>query len=186
MKQLDAKLLNKFLKIAGSSLEGKWLLVGGTLLPALGIDARSTIDIDLIGLGRKEADQSLQLMEIAEQLGLGVETINQAAAFFLKKIKYDESDLLLLHQGKSANIYRPPIELYWKLKIGRLSETDLLDCQQYYTYCVTKKDPINVKKLAMLLKAASAFDPSPEKSLRLKTLERLLSVQEYQSLDNRR
>ena len=175
MKELDAKLLKKFLHLAGNSLEGKWILVGGTLLPALGINVRSTIDIDLVGLGEREANQSLELMELAEKLGLSVESINQSAAFFLKKIKYDKGDLLLLHQGKKATLYRPSLELYWKLKVGRLSETDALDCQHYYSYCVTKKDPISYKALTKILKSALTSDTPPEKAARLIILEKLIS-----------
>lgn len=48
MKSLDTKLLKEFLKRAGERLHGDWLLVGGTLLPAVGIDSRSTTDIDLV------------------------------------------------------------------------------------------------------------------------------------------
>ena len=79
MNSLDSKLLKQFLTLATQQLRGRWLLVGGTLLPAVGIDTRSTVDIDLVGLGDKEKLQNLELMKIAEQLGLSVESINQAA-----------------------------------------------------------------------------------------------------------
>lgn len=118
MIQLNTQLLKKFLKLAGDSLKGDWLLVGGTLLPAVGLDIRSTVDIDLVGLGEREAAQSLELMELAEKLGLGVETINQAAAFFVHKAGYKKADLLTLYKGKSATIYRPSILLYWRLKLS--------------------------------------------------------------------
>src|SRR5438552_100562 len=127
MKSLNSKLLSDFLKLAGIKLKGRWLLVGGTLLPAVGLEIRSTVDIDLIGISDKEAAQSLELMALAESLGLPVETINQAAAFFLKKIGFQEADLLPLHKGKNATIFRPSIELYLRLKIPRLSASDLLD-----------------------------------------------------------
>ena len=81
MKGLDHKVMKKFLKLAGARLSGDWVLLGGTLLPALGVDHRVTIDIDL---AHKDQDgsQTLELMQIAEDLGLPVETINQAGAFF--------------------------------------------------------------------------------------------------------
>ena len=52
---LNSTLLTEFLKRAGERLYGEWLLVGGTLLPAVGIDVRATVDIDLLGLGKKPA-----------------------------------------------------------------------------------------------------------------------------------
>lgn len=152
MKNLDAKLLKQFLKLAGANLEGEWLLVGGTLLPAVGMDIRSTVDIDLVGLGSVEAGQTLELMEIVEKLGLSVETINQAAAYFVKKVGYTKKDLLPLHEGKSATIFRPSLELYWKLKMTRLSESDAQDCKQYLNYCNNRGDKIDYGVLIKSLK----------------------------------
>src|ERR1039457_2214833 len=117
MKKLDSKLMKKFLVKAGDLLKGDWLLVGGTLLPAVGLDVRATVDIDIVSLnanGKKGPieDQTLGLMEIAENLDLGVESINQAAAYFLKKCGYKKEDLISLHKGKKAHIYRPSVQLY--------------------------------------------------------------------------
>lgn len=50
MKTLDSKLVKYLLQRAEKSISGEWILVGGSLLPALGLDYRSTLDIDLIGL----------------------------------------------------------------------------------------------------------------------------------------
>ncbi len=140
MKNLNPALLRKFLRVAGDKLKGKWLLVGGTLLPAVGIEIRSTVDIDLIGLGEREMTQNLELMELAESLGLAVESVNQAAAFFLKKTGYMLEDLLVLHKGKQATIFRPSLALYWKLKAGRLTESDFEDCRHYLRYCRGQND----------------------------------------------
>ena len=92
MKALDSKLLRSFLKEATSKLKGEWILIGGTLLPAVGLDVRSTVDIDIVNLD-PDSDQALKLMELAEQLGLGVETINQAAAFYVHKLGFTKADI---------------------------------------------------------------------------------------------
>jgi len=170
-KNLDSHLLKEFLKLAGDQLRGEWLLIGGTLLPAVGIDVRSTVDIDLLGLGTSEAGQTLQLMELAESLGLPVESVNQAAAFFLKKAGYQKSDLIVLHQGASAVIYRPSLELYWKLKMGRLSETDLQDCLRYLEFCTEVNDPVDHQRLSAWIEKAGREQPSAERRNRLKALK---------------
>ncbi len=170
---LNAQLLEKFLKLAARKLEGKWLLVGGTLLPAVGLDIRSTMDIDLLGLGKKEASQALELMELSDSLGLPVETVNQAAAFFLKKAGYEEKDLLPLLNGPKATIYRPSVHLYWKLKIGRLSETDVIDCQHYFHYCVGQRDTVSRGDLMALITKAAKNEPVAAKRERLQSLGKL-------------
>ena len=66
MKELSSKLLKKFLIQAGKTLEGEWILIGGTVLPLLGLDFRITTDIDLIPLNKKSNNEStLALMKLA-------------------------------------------------------------------------------------------------------------------------
>jgi hypothetical protein len=173
-KPLNPKLLREFLQQAGNQLKGSWLLVGGTLLPALGINVRSTVDIDLISLGEKENSQTLALMELADSLGLPIETVNQAAAFFLKNIPYEKTDLIPLHEGDTAKIFRPSVLLYWKLKLARLSESDLIDCQHYYSYCLGQKDSVKPTQLEHLLLKSLKTETSSEKKLRIKFLISLL------------
>ncbi len=168
MKELNPALLKKFLALASNSLSGEWVLIGGTLLPALGIHLRSTVDIDLVGLSKLENQQTLELMGISESLGLSVETINQAAGYFLNKIKPAKSEFIVLKKGKSATIYRPSLELFWKLKIPRLSEADLVDCESYFHYCVKNKDKFNSARLIAVIK--SQKPTTHEKSARLKHL----------------
>lgn len=55
VKTLDSKFLKKFLKVAADELKGYWVLIGGTLLPALGIDHRVTTDIDLVSINTKDS-----------------------------------------------------------------------------------------------------------------------------------
>ena len=47
MTPLNPKLLKKLLDAAVEKLDGEWILLGGTLLPALGIESRPTVDVDL-------------------------------------------------------------------------------------------------------------------------------------------
>jgi len=138
MKEIDKNLLNRFMTLAGDRLSGDWIVIGGTALMLKGRQYRVTNDIDVVG--PKESTQSdlLILMEIAQNLGLPVEAINQAGAFFLYRIKNWQKKLILVHEGKTAKFYRPNAILYLLLKIQRLSETDLQDCLIYLegeTHC---------------------------------------------------
>jgi hypothetical protein len=169
-KALDSRLLEQFIKLAGEKLTGEWLLVGGTLLPAVGIDIRSTVDIDIVSLGGGGGDSQLKIMELAESLGLPVESVNQAASFFVKRAGYQKSDLIVLHKGKSATIFRPSLELYWKLKLARLSETDVQDCLEYFNFCKQVNDPISFAKLSQLLAAEKKSGVSNEKKVRINEL----------------
>lgn len=128
MKAIDRALLERLMQMAGDRLKGRWVLLGGTLLPLLGIEYRVTTDIDLVGLGTSEQGQTLALMTIAEELGLPVEAINQAAGYFLSRQEPFEDHLLLLKKGRTAEIFRPDLYLFLMLKAGRLSESDLSDC----------------------------------------------------------
>jgi hypothetical protein len=99
---IDSKLMSKFIKKTLTNLEGRWILIGGTVLPLMGIDHRVTMDIDLVNLDFKNSNQQvLQLMETAESLGLPVETINQAGGYFLSKVKDVEEHLVLWDKSKS-------------------------------------------------------------------------------------
>jgi hypothetical protein len=130
MKPLTPALLGKFLELASDRLEGDWVLLGGTLLPALGHNVRATVDIDVVSLSsERRQSQSLALMKIVEDLGLPVEAINGAAEYFLLKQTGFEKELVVLHAGKKARILRPNAFLYLRLKIERMSESDLIDCK---------------------------------------------------------
>ena len=170
MKTLDRKTLQRFLKLAGDKLSGRWLILGGTLLPLLGIEHRTTTDIDVAGLGEAERAQTFKLMEIAEELGLPVETINQAAAYFVAKIRPKDEDLVVLHQGKSATVYRPNVTLYLQLKSGRLNESDLLDCLEFLKLAKRTGEAVERRKLERFLSAEITRSENEERSRRLKQL----------------
>lgn len=130
MKEINSKLLKKFVQLAVERLSGDWIIIGGTVLPLVNIDVRLTLDID-VAKGKSESpDQTLQLMEIAEDLGLPVEAINQAGSFFLRKIENWEDNLVLIKSSKSCRVFRPDSTLFLLMKIARFSENDFMDCRE--------------------------------------------------------
>jgi hypothetical protein len=174
VKALDQKILRQFLEKAGDSLSGEWVLIGGTVLPLLGVEHRSTTDIDLIGLHPSKQAQTLALMELAAELGLPIETINQAGAFFLSRIPDFEKELVLLHQGKSARIFRPNATLYLLLKIRRMSVSDLQDCQEWLKWTTQKGEAIDHRRVLASIESERKRDPHPERIQRLRELVAIL------------
>lgn len=171
MSLLDIRKLTSFLKLAGERLSGDWVLIGGTVLPALNEEYRATTDIDVVGLNNPDQAATLQLMDIASELELPVESINQAGAYFLMKIPDFEKHLVLLHQGKRASIYRPDVLLYIQLKVGRLTETDLSDCLQYIRVAATRKESWDIKAARKLLTQAIKNEGPGERLNRLRKLD---------------
>lgn len=131
---LNAKVLKKFIDAALEKLDGDWVILGGTLLPALGIDYRQTVDIDFSPVHASTNATSIKVMEIAERLGLPVETINASAEFFLKKTTNFKNRLVLLFESKRCRIFRPTLDLYLELKLRRASDSDLSDCRELIGY----------------------------------------------------
>ncbi len=174
MIPVNQRLLQRFLRLAGKKLTGDWVLIGGSVLPVLGITHRVTLDIDLAGPPKSGQQQMLVLMEIAESLGLPVEAINQAGAFFLRKIKGWQRSIVLLHQGESATFYRPDVSLYLQLKLERLSESDLEDCLALVAYAQAIGEPIRTKKLRTLIDRALASADNAEKLRRLQRLREVV------------
>lgn len=174
MKALDSKTLQRFLKLAAERLRGGWALIGGTVLPALNVDHRATTDIDVVGLDNPTQADTLKLMQLAEDLGLPIESINQAGAHFLLKIPQYSRHLVPLRKGKSATIYRPDAWLYCRLKISRFSESDLADCVEYLKLLSRLKEPWDAAELRKLvLSEAKKAASSEEKT---KRFERLLQA----------
>lgn len=147
IKKLNSKFIRKFTAAAADELTGDWILVGGTLLPALGIDHRVTTDIELVPIRAAGNSSSLQLMALAEKHGLPVESVNPAAAYFLEKIADYRDSLVLLVEGKKARIFRPNGTLFLRMKMARMSESDLLDCLEWLKWAKREKEPLDLKKL---------------------------------------
>lgn len=125
---MNGKLLRVFVELVKARLQGDWVVIGGSVLPLLGVDHRVTLDIDLAGPPESTQTDTLRLMEIATELRLPPEAINQAGAFFLRQIKAWKENIVLFAETKKCRIYRPNCCLYIKLKMDRLSESDLADC----------------------------------------------------------
>ena len=135
--------MSKFVKSAAARLSGSWVIIGGSVLHLLNISARTTEDIDVAGPQTATQADILTLMEISQSFGLPVEAINQSGAFFLRTIHDWENKLILVHKEKNASIYRPNLELFLRLKLVRLSESDLEDCLRYVDYTVLHGEQID-------------------------------------------
>jgi hypothetical protein len=131
MKMITEKHLKSFLKLAGKSLRGEWLIVGGTVLPLLGVPHRHTVDIDIVPFFDATMDDTLKLMSIAEEIGLSIDTINLAATFFVRQIPDWKKRCLEVHKGRHCQIFVPNLNLFLELKLNRLTESDFDDCLQY-------------------------------------------------------
>ena len=57
-------------------------------------------------------------MKLSDELGLPVEAINQAAAYFVEKTGDYHKHMVTLHRGEHAVIYRQDLYLFLKLKIN--------------------------------------------------------------------
>jgi hypothetical protein len=166
--------LKTFLDRAANQLKGDWLIMGGTVLPLLGQPLRETMDIDIVRVsGKGENEDTLQLMRLAESLGLPPETINQAGAFFLSKMKYSKKDLVLLKEGKRGRIYRPSATFFLVLKIGRMSQSDLADCKELLNYSSKRNESIERDRVLEVI-AHSRSKSSEECSTRLSELQTLI------------
>lgn len=131
---INSEQYNNFLKSVANDLEGDWLVIGGALLAIIQSDSRATVDIDLCPINEMTNELRLSLMTVAQNSGLSIESINPAADFFLKQIPNWKSSIILFLTGAKGHLYRPSFELYLKLKIERLTETDFEDCLLYFRW----------------------------------------------------
>lgn len=169
MKRIDSQTMRKFIRESLLKLEGDWVIIGGSLLPLLGIDHRVTVDIDMISIQKNNSNaQSIKLMEIAENLGFPVETINQAGAYFLSKIPQYQKHLILFQVSKKCRIFRPDVYLFLKLKISRMSQSDLDDCLAFVKK--NRKEFEDQKKLIFPLLKKSLGHSSLEANGRIRAL----------------
>ncbi|MGK5087623.1 hypothetical protein WDW86_08700 [Bdellovibrionota bacterium FG-2] len=173
VKSLDEKLLKRFLKLASGRLSGEWVLLGGTVLPYLGHSYRTTTDIDFVPVEAMTNDQSLKIMTICEELGLPIETVNGAAAFFLQKIPDFKNHLVLIQQGQ-AKIYRPSVMLFLQLKLSRLSESDFRDCLEMLKLKSAELSSSEGKTLVRLIGKLRDASADREKLLRYDQMQEAL------------
>jgi hypothetical protein len=124
---LDRSTVARIVHAIGDRL-GRWLVVGGAAMALWLAPRRITEDIDVVPITQTGRER-LELMELAEQLGVPIESVNSAADFFVRRIEGWQDELELLYQGVSSTVYRPNATLMLLLKMRRLSELDLGDCE---------------------------------------------------------
>lgn len=141
----------------GQRLDGEWLLIGGAAAADWFAPARTTEDIDLIGLGGTQAER-FALMQFAADVGLPIEAVNSAADFFVRRVDGWRDQLVILHRGPRATVFRPSSTLFVLLKIARLSQTDLEDCLGLIAHCKTSDEAIEHDRVTAALAALPATD----------------------------
>jgi len=173
VRPFDAQLLAEFVRRASDTVEGDWVVIGGAVLPLLGAGDRATLDIDLIPVGEATQSDILDLMEIAEQMDLPIEAVNQTGAYFLKKIPDFTDHLVLLREGSRAKIFRPDPMLFIRSKVNRLSESDLEDCLAFLRFAEVSGEGFDETELRALVRAELE---KPVGTGRRERLESLLSA----------
>lgn len=153
--------ITSIIKSASKQIDGEWVLLGGSILPFLGINDRITMDVDLVPLGPPTTEHTIKLMDIAKSHGLPIEAINHSSQYFLLKIKNYKNHLITIINESNFKLYIPDIILYTTLKLNRCSESDLLDIQKYIKYC----DPIDRSTKNQLRKIINQCTKDSAKSL---------------------
>jgi hypothetical protein len=157
-EELDRQKIERLLATMVERLEGDWLLVGGALV-ALWLEARRvTEDIDLVSFAGSR-EQRLELMELAAEAGLSIEAVNSAADFFVRRIPGWQQEIAPFRSGTRTRIYRPTPTLFLLLKIGRLTDQDLSDCQALLSRA--RADALALDA-ARVLTAMEALPPSSD------------------------
>ena len=174
MRGLDTRTLQRFVELVGKRLEGRWIVIGGAVFPLLGVTHRVTVDIDIAGPEDAARSQTLTLMDLTEELGLPVEAINQAGDFFLRRIRGWEDHLVEIHRGPRASIQLPDATLFLLLKLNRLSEADLGDCEEMLKLARRLGDPIDTGRIRRTARQALARAEGADRRQRLEALLRLL------------
>lgn len=143
---ISKKLIDEFLDLAVLKLSGDWVILGGAVPYLLGATDRPTSDIDLAGPVNSTQRDTLALMEIAESLGMPIESVNQSAAFFLHRIAGWQDKLLLIRHQGSCRILMPNTELFFQLKIQRSNEADIVDLKAVWRL---EKSKAQIKHLVL-------------------------------------
>lgn len=163
MAELDREAIERIVHAIGDQLDGAWLVVGGAALALWTAPRRITEDVDVVPM-MPTGGERLALLELAEQLGLPIESVNSAADFFVRKIQGWEREVELLHQGERGRVYRPNATLMLLLKLGRLSERDLQDC----ALVLATGAPVDRARVG---EALAALPPADDDALRGRRVE---------------
>lgn len=155
--RFDRARIEALLSRACQRLSGEWLLVGGSAAAVWFAPARTTEDIDLVGLGGTQ-DERFALMELAAEESIPIEAVNSAAGYFVRRIDDWREQLVELVRGPNATIYRPTPTLFLLLKIGRLSETDLEDCLGLLAACADSGEAVDRERVRARVAALPPTD----------------------------
>jgi hypothetical protein len=155
--RFDAAKVSAFLDKLCEELEGEWLLVGGAAACLWFAPERVTEDIDLVGLAGRMEDR-LALMRLAGAEGLPIEAVNSAADFFVYRIPDWRSQIEVLRRGPRAVVYRPTATLFLLLKLRRLSEQDLEDCEALLRWILASTPGADLERVAAALDSLPATE----------------------------
>jgi len=173
---IDRETLLRFVALATERLPGDWVILGGTVLPLLGVEQRVTFDIDIAGPKSAGNRELLEVLAIADELGLAVEAINQSAAFFLHRVPGWQDNLVEVARGSAGRVMRPDATLFVLLKLGRLSESDLLDCLAMLRLAEAQNErPDRARLVAEIASQRAGRDVSAGRLARLEALRSALS-----------
>jgi len=176
VRHVNAKLIERFADLAARRLPGQWVIFGGAALPLMGITTRTTLDIDVAGPTDLPMAATLAVMEIAQELGLPVESVNQAGAFFLRRVDGWEQRLVLVRRGRKGSVWRPDATLFILLKLGRLTETDLQDCLDVLALPEREREPVDSDSVCTAVRAQLRRKHGRERKRRLQKLLVALSA----------
>lgn len=161
---ISQQLLQEFFLKADQHLSGDWIVIGGSVLVFLGVETHATYDIDLACFSTQGSQKNLiSLMDIAQSIGLPVESINQAAAYFLEKIPQWHSAVVPIYHGKNCGFFRPSAQLFLSLKVNRLSESDLKDCLAMIQWAKAHNESIEPQSLLAQIKGRMTDEKLEEK-----------------------
>lgn len=176
MSAVDQGVAERFVRLAGERLRGDWVVLGGAVLPLLGIAQRVTLDIDVAPPDDAGQDQMNELLRIALELGLPAEAVNPAGAFFLREFPDWRRDLVVHHRGPGATLLVPNATLFVLSKIGRLSATDLEDCLAMLRAAGERGEDVDRARIRGAIHARRSTDHTPQADGRLDALERALGI----------
>jgi hypothetical protein len=90
--------------------------------------------------------------------------VNSAADFFVRRISDWRDQLIELHRGSRATIFRPTATLFLLLKLARLTEVDLDDCAALLAHCraTGESEAIDAPRV---LASLDALAPTPDAAL---------------------
>ncbi|MHC4339688.1 MAG: nucleotidyl transferase AbiEii/AbiGii toxin family protein [Planctomycetota bacterium] len=172
--ELERQSIESIVHAVADRLEGEWLLVGGALVALWLQPERTTEDVDLVGF-RPSADARLELLELADELGLPVEALNTAADFFVERVAGWRDETEILYRGARGAIHRPSPTLFLLLKVRRLSERDMSDCLALIDKAASESLPLDCDRVVRSIDGLPPADYESVSERRADLRQRLAS-----------